>query len=185
MCECACSVKYLQRFLFFIRPFTSTAWGTIHKQRSLDFSLSYLAVLLRYVHPIIVEFELNLIIQLNFWSQLLYRRFPIPYLSFIVISTCFHFLQMHLSEKMIFHLEMVILHKNMKILDTIQKLVCKLGMKTHMHLPIGNHFLLYHVIIRPNKIKDPLKDCKSSIFKIRYFLKMCPIFASSLHSIGR
>ena len=34
---CACSVKYLQRFLFFIRPFTSTAWGTIHKQRSLDF----------------------------------------------------------------------------------------------------------------------------------------------------
>ena len=68
------------------------------------------------LHPIIVEFELNLIVQLNFWSQFLYRRFPIPHLSFMVISTCFHFLQMHLSEKMIFHLEMVILHKNMKIL---------------------------------------------------------------------
>ena len=68
------------------------------------------------LHPIIVEFELNLIVQLNFWSQFLYRRFPIPHLSFMVISTCFHFLQMHLLEKMIFHLEMVILHKNMKIL---------------------------------------------------------------------
>ena len=49
------------------------------------FSPSSLAVLLRYVHPIIVEFELNLIIQLNFWSQFLYRRFPIPHLSFMVI----------------------------------------------------------------------------------------------------
>ena len=49
VCVCACSVKYLQRFLFFIRPFTSTAWGTIHKQRSLDFFPSSLAVLLRYV----------------------------------------------------------------------------------------------------------------------------------------
>ena len=49
------------------------------------FSLSSLAVLLRYVHPIIVKFELNLIIQLNFWSQFLYRRFPIPHLSFMVI----------------------------------------------------------------------------------------------------
>ena len=46
---------------------------------------SSLAVLLRYVHPIIVEFELNLIIQLNFWSQILYRCFPIPQLSFMVI----------------------------------------------------------------------------------------------------
>ena len=85
---------------------------------------STLAVLLRYtskyLHPITAEFELNLIVQLNFWSQFLYRNFPIPHLSFMVISTCFHFLQMHLSEKMIFHLEMVILHKNMKILDTIQ-----------------------------------------------------------------
>ena len=49
------------------------------------FSPSSLAVLLKYVHPIIVEFELNLIIQLNFWSQFLYRRFPIPHLSFMVI----------------------------------------------------------------------------------------------------
>ena len=129
--------------------------------------------------PIIVEFELNLIVQLNFWSQFLYRRFPIPHLSFMVISTCFHFLQMHLSEKMIFHLEMVILHNNMKMLYTIQKFLCKLGMKTHMLLEI----IFYY--IRPNKIKDLLKDCKSSIFKMRYFLKMCPIFAGSLHSIGR
>ena len=136
------------------------------------FSPSSLAVLLRYLHPIIVEFELNLIIQLNFWSQLLYRRFPIPYLSFIVISTCFHFLQMHLSEKMIFHLEMVILRKNMRILYTIQKFLCKLVMKTHMHLPIGNHFLLFHVIIRPNKIKDLLKDWKSAIFKMPNFCRL-------------
>ena len=149
---------------------------------------SSLAVLLRYVHctshhcRVWAEFDYSTEFLEPDFVQM-FSHSPTQFYGYL--STYFHFLQMHLSKKMIFHLEMVILHKNMKILDTIQKLVCKLGMKTHMHLPIGNHFLLYHVIIRPNKIKDPLKDCKSSIFKIRYFLKMCPIFASSLHSIGR
>ena len=70
----------------------------------------------------------------EFLKPFFVSTFPIPHLSFMVISTCFHFLQMHLSEKMIFHLEMVILRKNMRILDTIQKFFCKLGMKIQMHL---------------------------------------------------
>ena len=124
----------------------------------------------KYLHPIIiVEFELNWIVQLNFWSQFWYRRFPIPHLSFMVISTYFHFLQMHLSKKMIFHLEMVILRKNMKILDTIQKFLCQLGMKTEMHLL---EIIIFHYIVSSSDL--PKLRTSSKIAKVS-FLK-CVIF---------
>ena len=71
-------------FLFVLLPLLLGV-PFINNEVWIYFSPSSLAVLLRYVHPIIVEFELNLIIQLNFWSEFLYRRFPIPHLSFMVI----------------------------------------------------------------------------------------------------
>ena len=81
------------------------------------------------------------------------------------LSTYFHFLQMHLSKKMIFHLEMVILRKNMKILDTFQKFLCKLCIKKHMHLL---EIIIFYYIMSSSdlpKLSTSLKKAKESFVK--------------------
>ena len=47
------------------------------------------------------------------------------------------------------------------MVDTIQKNLCKLGMKPHMHLVETSIFLQNHVIIRPTKIIKDLRKAST------------------------
>ena len=62
---------------------------------------------------------------------------------------------------------------------TFQYFLCKLGMKPHLHLVEISIFSQHDFFVRLTKIM------KTLIFKVLYFLQMCPIFMGSVHNFGR
>ena len=70
--------------------------------------------------------------------------------------------------------------QNMYVIDTIQDLLCKLGMKPHMHLSETSIFSLNHVIV----MSDLPKLLSTSVKPVhKYYL--CTGFIEVLNNFGR
>ena len=72
--------------------------------------------------------------------------------------------------------------------ESFQDFLIKLDMKPRMHLVEISIFSQNNVTVRLTKIMNNLLEHLKIlilIIKILYFLKMCPIFVGSVHSLGR
>ena len=83
------------------------------------------------------------------------------------------------------HLVFTTFSKLLLILESFQDFLFKLDMKPRMHLVEISIFSLNIVIVRLTTIMNNLLEhLKILIFKILYFLKMCPFFVGSVHNFG-
>ena len=72
------------------------------------------------------------------------------------------------------------------LVESFQDFLIELDIKPRMHLVETSIFSLNNVTVRLTKIMNNLlKHLKILIFKILYFLKMCPIFFGSVHNFGK